>query len=215
MFKNEYPFETIMRDLLDIRPVYFFLLLCILTFLLLFIKKNYIEYEITAFQILDERGQLGLFKAISAMQYLSIPAVYVVKFTFIGFFVWVGCFAFGYRVTYAQCWQLVMASEIIFIFPEIIKIFWFLFFESDPNFAQVRAFYPLSVMNFSDFESIPDKWHYPLKSLNLFEVVYWFLIIAGIYIKSNKVYKQSVIIGITGYILPFIFWLWYYTVVYK
>ncbi len=215
MFKNEYPFETIMRDLLDIRPLYFFLLLCLLTFLLLFIKKNYIEYEITAFQILDERGQLGVFKAISALQFLSIPAVYLVKFTFIGFFIWVGCFAFGYRVTYAQCWHLVMASEIIFILPEIVKIFWFLFFETDPNFAQVRAFYPLSLMNFFNHESVTAKWHYPLKSLNIFEIVYWFLLIAGIFIKSDKLYRQSVIIGISGYVLPFIFWLWYYTVVYK
>lgn len=215
MFKNEYPFESIIGDLLAIRRISFFFLLCLLTFLLLFIKKNFIEYEITAFQILDERGQMGMFKAISALQYLSIPLIYLVKFTFIGFFIWVGCFGFGYRVTYAACWHIVMVSEIVFVLPEIVKIFWFLFVETDPNFAQVRAFYPLSLMNFFNFENVADKWHYPLKSLNLFEIVYWLFIIAGIYVKSQKLYRQSVIIGIFGYILPFTFWLWYYTVVYK
>jgi hypothetical protein len=215
MFKNEYPFETIIGDLLAIRRISFFFLLCLITFLLLFIKKNFIEFEISAFQILDERGQMGMFKAISAMQYLSIPIIYLVKFTFIGFFIWVGCFGFGYRVTYAECWHIVMVSEIVFVLPEIVKIFWFLFVETDPIFAQVRAFYPLSLMNFFNFELVADKWHYPLKSLNLFEIVYWFFIIAGIYVKSQKLYRQSVIIGIFGYILPFAFWLWYYTVVYK
>ena len=94
MFKNEYPFVGIMRDLFEIKRIHFFLLLCVLTFLVLFIKKTFIEYEITAFQILDERGQLGFFKIISALQYLSIPAIYLLKFTFIAFFIWVGCFGF-------------------------------------------------------------------------------------------------------------------------
>ena len=215
MFKNEYPFVGIVQDLMEIKRIQFFLLLCLLTFLVLFIKKTFIEYEITAFQILDERGQLGFFKAISALQYLSIPIIYLLKFTFVAFFIWVGCFGFGYRVTYNDCWHIVMVSEIVFILPELVKIFWFMFFETDPNFATVRAFYPLSLMNLFDFELIADKWHYPLKSLNLFEVLYWFLLVAGIFIKSNKVYRQAMIIGLFGYVLPFIFWLGYYTIVYK
>ncbi|MCK5104729.1 MAG: hypothetical protein KAR17_18020, partial [Cyclobacteriaceae bacterium] len=73
MFKNEYPFVSIIKDLFGVNRILFFLLLCLLTFLVLFIKKSFIEYEITAFQILDERGQLGMFKIISALQYLSIP----------------------------------------------------------------------------------------------------------------------------------------------
>ena len=118
MFKNGYPFVGIVRDLLNIKSIFFFFLLCLLTFLLLFIKKTFIEYEITAFQILDERGQLGLFKMISALQYLSIPAIYLLKFTFIAFFIWVGCFGFGYRVTYSNCWHIVLVAEIV------VSLFW-------------------------------------------------------------------------------------------
>ncbi|MCK5206609.1 MAG: hypothetical protein KAQ62_20975 [Cyclobacteriaceae bacterium] len=215
MFKNEYPFVSIIKDLFGVNRILFFLLLCLLTFLVLFIKKSFIEYEITAFQILDERGQLGMFKIISALQYLSIPAVYLIKFIFIAFFIWVACFGFGYKVTYSNCWHIVLASEIIFILPELIKVIWFMFFETDPNFATVRAFYPFSMMNFFNFELIENKWHYPLKALNIFEVLYWFLLTAGIYVKSQADYRKSLIIGIFGYIAPFIFWLGYYTIVYK
>ena len=215
MLRKGYPFVGIIQDLFEIRRIQFFLLLCMLTFLLLFIKKTFIEYEITAFQILDERGQLGFFKIISGLQYLSIPIIYLLKFTFIAFFIWVGCFGFGYRVTYNDCWHIAMVSEIVFILPELIKVFWFMFIETDPNFATVRAFYPISLMNFFNYEAVADKWHYPLKSLNIFEVLYWFLLVAGIYIKSNKVYRQSMIIGLFAYVLPFIFWLGYYTLVYK
>lgn len=215
MFNNGYPFVSITKDLMEIKRFPFFLIICLLAFLLLFIKKTFIEYEITAFQILDERGELGMFKMISSLQYLSIPAIYLFKFTIIAFFIWVGCFGFGYRVTYSNCWHIVMVSEIIFIVPELIKIFWFMIFETDPDFAQVRAFYPLSLMNFFDFESVESKWHYPLKSLNLFEIIYWLFLVAGIYIKSQKKYQQSMIIGFFAYVLPFIFWLGYYAVIYK
>ncbi len=215
MFKKEYPFVIVIKDLLEIKRIPFFLLLCLITFLILFIKKTFIEYEITAFQILDERGQLGLFKTISALQYLSIPVIYLLKFSFIAFFIWVGCFGFGYKVTYSNCWHIAMVSEIIFIIPELIKVIWFMVFETDPNFAEVRAFFPLSLMNFFNFEMVGNQWHYPLKSLNIFEVIYWFLLVAGIYIKSQKEYRQSLIIGLFGYIIPFIFWLGYYTIVYK
>ncbi|MCK5705274.1 MAG: hypothetical protein KAI29_29190, partial [Cyclobacteriaceae bacterium] len=91
----------------------------------------------------------------------------------------------------------------------------FMFFETDPNFATVRAFFPFSLMNFFNFELIENKWHYPLKALNIFEVLYWFLLTAGIYVKSQADYRKSLIIGIFGYIAPFIFWLGYYTIVYK
>ena len=177
--------------------------------------KTFIVYEITAFQILDERGQLGIFKIISALQYLSIPIIYLFKFTFIGFLIWVGCFGFGYRVTYTNCWHIAMVSELIFVIPELLKIFWFMFFETDPDYGMVKAFYPLSLMNLFEFQHISPKWHYPLKSLNIFEVLYWFMLTAGIYIKSGKLYKQSLIISTFGYVIPFLFWLFYYTIVYK
>lgn len=215
MFKNEPSFVSIVKDLFEVNRILYFLLLCLLTFLTLFIKKNFVEYEITAFQILDERGELGMFKLISSLQYLSIPAIYLLKFTLIAFFIWVGCFGFGYRITYSNCWHIVMVSEIIFLLPELMKIIWFMFFETDPNFATVRAFFPFSLMNFFNFELIENKWHYPLKALNIFEILYWFLLVAGIYVKSQKDYKQSLIIGLFGYAIPFIFWLGYYTIIYK
>lgn len=215
MFRDNYPLVNMTRDLFEIKKATFFVLLCLITFLLLFIKKNFIVYELTAFQILDERGELGIFKMISALQYFSIPLIYLWKFTFIAFIIWVGCFGFGYRITYTNCWHIVMVAEIIFIFPEILKIFWFLFFHADPIYADVKAFYPFSLMNFFDWETIDAKWHYPLKALNLFEVIYWIILIAGIYIKSGKSYRQSAIIALFGYIIPFLFWLMYYTFIYE
>ncbi len=207
--------KNVMNDLLDINPKVFFVLICLISFLLLYIKKNYIEYEIAAFEILEEKGQAGVFHLLSTLQYFSIPAVYLYKFTITALVLWLGAFTYGYRITFSKCWQIAMVSEIIFIIPEIIKIGWFLFVKTDPDYWTVRTFYPFSLMNFFNYENIDHKWLYPLKALNLFEIIYWFLLIEGIHLKAGKQYKRATLIVGTFYVVSFIGWLFYYVMVYK
>src|SRR5271154_6348642 len=104
-----------------------FLLLCLATFLLLYVKKTFIENETAAFEFLEDRPEGGILQLISAIQFFSIPFIYLWKFTVIAFVIWVGSFMFGYRVTYGQCWGIAIVSEFIFLVPEFLKIIWFLF----------------------------------------------------------------------------------------
>lgn len=204
-----------MRDLLDIRPAVLFVLLCLLTWLLLYIKQNFIILEMVAFEILEERGQLGVFRIFAALQFFSVPAVYLYKFSLTALVIWLGCFAWGYRVHYFACWQIALAAEMIFILPELLKIGWFLLVQTDPEFWDVRSFYPLSLMHFFDYREIADRWHYPLKALNLFEVIYWFLLVAGVHLKAGKSYERAQAIVFTSYVPVFLGWLVYYLIIYK
>lgn len=61
-----------------------FLLLCALTLLLLYIKKAFIENETAAFEFLQDRPEGMVLQVISGLQYLSIPLIYLWKFTVIG-----------------------------------------------------------------------------------------------------------------------------------
>ncbi len=212
-FRN--PLKGIFDDYRSIDKRVFFILVCLITFLLLFIKKNFIESEIAAFEILEERGQMGFYHMVNAFQYFSIPVVYLVKFTIIAFITWIGSFMFGYKIFYSQLWQLVMLGECIFFFAEIMKIGWFLIFFTDPEIWDVKAFYPLSIMNLVDFRNLADAWHYPLKALNLFEVAYWIFLIYGIRYLSNKRMDISLYIVLTSYVFWFMSWLVFYIIVYK
>src|SRR6185369_12773486 len=104
-----------------------FITLCLISVLLLYVKIFFIEYETAAFEFLQDRPEGMILKLLSGLKFFSIPFVYLWKFTVIGFVLWVGCFLFGYRITFSQCWSVVMAAEFVFILPELIKIFWFLF----------------------------------------------------------------------------------------
>jgi hypothetical protein len=192
-----------------------FILLCLVTLLLLYIKISLIENETAAFEFLQDRPEGMILKAISTVKFLSIPLVYAWKFTVIAFVIWIGCFMFGYRVTYSQCWGVVIAAEFIFLIPEILKILWFMLVNTDPTYNDISGFYPLSLIHFVDFESLDKRWAYPLRALNVFEIVYWFLLVGGIHYHARKDKKYVWIIVACSYVLIFFLWLLFYSIVYK
>jgi hypothetical protein len=192
-----------------------FILLCLVTLLLLYIKISLIENETAAFEFLQDRPEGMILKAISTVKFLSIPLVYAWKFTVIAFVIWIGCFMFGYRVTYSQCWGVVIAAEFVFLIPEILKILWFMVVDTDPTYNDISGFYPLSLIHFVDFESLDKRWAYPLRALNVFEIVYWFLLVRGIHHHARKDKKYVWTIVACSYILIFFLWLLFYSIVYK
>lgn len=190
-------------------------MLCLVTFLLLYIKKSFIENETAAFEFLLDRPEGTILQAVSTLQFISIPLVYLWKFTVIGFVIWVGCFLFGYRVTYAQCWGITITAEFIFVIPEIIKIAWFLFIETDPTIHDIRAFYPFSLMHFFDYYEIDKRYAYPLRAINLFEVVYLMFLVSGLHHYTRKSKKILWPIVLASYVFIFLLWLVFYVIVYK
>lgn len=203
------------KGIYDINTVGYFILLCAATLALLIVKKTFIENSTTAFEILDERGEMGIFHAISALQYLTIPMVYLWKFTIITFVIWVGAFMFGYKITFTQTWKVVLISESVFLIPEFLKICWFLFIETDPNLFDIREFYPLSLINVVDTSSLADKYFYPLKALNVFEILYWFVLVHGVHIMAGKRKNIANAIVFSSYVLFFFLWLGFFILVYK
>jgi hypothetical protein len=195
-----------------------FIVLCLISVLLLYIKKSFIENETAAFEFLQDRPEGMILRMISALQFFSIPFIYLWKFTVIGFVLWVGCFLFGYRITFTQCWSVVMAAEFVFILPELIKIGWFLFVKTDPSLKEVQSFYPLSLMNFFDYWSVEKRYAYPLRALSVFEVLYVLVMVRGVNHYSFKIHKQRNAtwwIVSSSYILVFLLWLAFYMIVYK
>lgn len=191
-----------------------FALLCLATLLLLYIKITFIENETAAFEFLQDRPEGALLRMINALKFVSIPLVYLWKFIVIALVIWLGCFMFGYRVTYTQCWGVVIGAEYIFLIPEILKIIWFMAVDTDPSIYDISSFYPLSLMHFVDFYNLDRRWAYPLRALNLFEIAYWFLLVEGIHHFARKDKKYVWIIVACSYILLFFLWLLFYVVAY-
>ncbi|MCH8232740.1 MAG: sulfate ABC transporter permease [Bacteroidetes bacterium] len=208
-------FEKKVREFFEIDKRLYFVFLCLITFLVLLIKKNFVENETAAFEVLESRGQIGVLNLINAFQYLTIPFFYLWKFTFTGFILWLGSFAFGYKISFRKCWQIAMIAETLFLIPEMLKIIYFMYVFTDPNLFEIRAFYPFSLMNLVDYEEVASKWHYPLKALNIFEIIYWAILMYGIHFAVKKKREVAVLIVLFSYVPVFLLWLWFYVSVYK
>lgn len=193
----------------------YFIVLCLFYFAAFFLKRMFVIDGIAAFEVLQDRGEMWVMNLFFGLQYLTVPLFLAWKFTITAFMLWVGCFLFGYRITYSQLWKMVMIMELVFIIPELLKVFWFTLFETDPSYQDVVAFYPLSLVNFFDYQSLSERWSYPLKALNLFEIGYWLLLVSGVYWLSNKKLKISVYIVLSSYVLFFILWIGYYLMAYR
>jgi len=207
--------EVWVREFFDIDKRVYFLFLCLITFLLLLIKKNFIENETAAFEVLESKGQMGIFQVINTLQYITIPLFYLWKFTIIAFLLWMGSFAMGYKITFIKCWQVAMIAETVFILPELIKIAHFTLGPDDPNLYDIKAYFPLSLMNLYNYQDVASKYHYPLKALNLFEILYWGLLIYGLHLAAKKKFWVAFASVSVSYILIFMVWLWFYANVYK
>ena len=185
------------------------------TFLLLLIKKNFIESGTAAFEVLDSRGQMGIFQLFNTLQYISIPLFYLWKFTIIAFLLWMGSFAFGYKIPFRKCWQVAMIAETIFFIPELMKLGHFMFGPDDPNLFDIKAYYPLSLINLYDYTQLDPRYLYPLKSLNIFEVIYWGLLVYGLHLAAKKDFWVAFGSILSSYVLIYFLWLWFYVSVYK
>lgn len=200
--------------LLDSGKLISFTLICMLALVLLFIKKSFIEDETAAFEFLEGRPEGGLLALRSLLQYVTIPLVYAWKFTVLTFVIWVGCFSFGYRVTFGKCWQVVVAAELVFFVPELLKILYFLFIETDPDYFRISAFYPFSLIGLFDAERLDPEFMYPLKSVNLFEIPYILMLIIGLKHFTRKPLREVSSIVLMTYLPLFLLWLAFYLVVY-
>ncbi len=207
--------EKFFDDWYQFNSTGFFVVVCLLYFAILLLKRVFIIADIAAFEVLQERGEMWVFDIFLGLQYLSVPFFLAWKFTLTAFLLWVGCFMFGYRIIYSDLWRWVMFSELIFLIPEFLKFLWFFLNPEDPVYQDVVAFYPLSLINLMDYELVDKRFHYPLKALNVFEMAYWFLLMTGIYFLSRKKWRISVYIVSSSYILFFFIWLIFYVIVYK
>ena len=105
-------------------------------------------------------------------------------------------------------------KRVPFLIPEVLKILWFMFVETDPAYTDIGRFYPLSLIQFADYDTMDRRWAYPLRALNAFEIVYWVLLVEGINHWARKDKRYVWIIVLCSYVVIFFCWLGFYAAVY-
>lgn len=204
-----------MESILDFDKRLFFFVLVIFFILIRYITNDLILQSIPGYEKLEKDGSLTIFHIFNTLNYLWTPFALLWKFTLTAFIIWTGSFAFGYKTSFVKLWQFALFAEIVFIVPELLKMIYFIQPAEGVTFQEIRDFYPLSLFSLIDAQSVASKYHYPLRALNLFELLYITLLVLGFHTISKRSMKESVLVILCSYVLFFLLWLVFYILVYK
>ncbi len=193
----------------------FFILLVTLFLIIRYLTDELILQSIPGYLTLGQEGSFTYFHLFNSLNYLWTPFSLLWKFTLIALTIWIGAFMIGYKLSFKSMWQFTMIAEIIFLFPEILRLFWFLVVVQPENYLAIETYYPLSLFSLIGSDQVGPRFHYPLSALNLFEVGYWFLLAIGVHTISRRSFGTSLMIVLGSYTLCFFLWLGFYIIVYK
>ncbi|GAB4016115.1 hypothetical protein GCM10028808_43520 [Spirosoma migulaei] len=145
--------------------------------------------------------------------FIIIPFSYLIKFSFVTICLSLGLFLLNKPFQMGQVFKIVMLSELVFFTASIVKTFYFLFLHPDFTPLELQYFYPLSMLQLTNINTVTSYWLYPLQLANVFELGYILVLAYGLY-KSDQLtsYSKSLEVTFASYI-PALF-LWIATVVF-
>lgn len=168
------------------------------------ILSNSLSYELTQDQLID---YFKLKKDLDWTRYLIMPIILFIKLCLIAGILDIGCFFFEKEIKYNQLFHLVVKAEFVFLGVIVFKTGWFFFFEQNYTLEDLQYFYPLSLINLVDYREYKTWFIYPLQIINLFEIVYWF-VLANLLGKSLKFStEKSLTIIASSYGIGLLIWI--------
>jgi len=185
-------------------------LLLLLTFLLIWITQKIILtpefYENSGDPLSGVPGQGGsILDMMQKWVYISAAIYLLFKLGCITLILHTALYLNNQNVSLSSIFKIATLAEYLFLIPAAIKIATFTSTYHGGNLLDWHRYYIFSALLL--FKEIPADWYYALQSLNLFEVLYWFLL--GYLIKqiSSLSFDQSLRIVAVSYIPALVIWI--------
>jgi hypothetical protein len=135
-----------------------------------------------------------------------VPVLCGIKLSLVASAMSLGSYLTTNRFHFKHFFGAAIFGELVFLLPLLIKLLWFLFVQTDYTLQDLSMFYPLSLLNIIGTENIPSYWLYPLQTLNLFELAYWFLLAQGVSEATGQSFRQSFGLVMSSYIEGLVLW---------
>lgn len=203
-----------LRDEISIfdKRIYFLFLVLAIAFITFitneFLVNEELYYDAFSQQLSYERiNEYFLFQQKWVwLAYIIIPVVYLIKFTLVAICLGTGLLLWGYKISFIKLFQIALIADSIFLIPALIKVFWFLFIQTDYTLTDLQYFYPLSILNLFDSGSLDIWFIYPLQLLNLFELLYWLVLAYGLYLILKESYDEMLKVVLSSYGFGLLLW---------
>ena len=129
---------------------------------------------------------IGNAKKYSWLGYLSAPIIMFLRITFTSLCFYTAFFFKNIKSDFSECFNIALKADVSFAFLGVFNIFYHLFVPVE-NLMDLAG-NPLSLIYYLDIESVPRYLLFPIGIINLFEFIYWGMLIVLI----NYQYKISI-----------------------
>lgn len=139
--------------------------------------------------------------------YVVSPLIIMLKILFVTFCITTGAILTDSEFTFRYIFRSATYSEYVFLISQAVFSFNLYFNRDALNIENVGSYFPLSMLSYFGTENVVPWLHYPLQTLNLFEVAY-ILCISWLLSKQWKPYFiESINIVLPSYGIGLLIWM--------
>jgi len=190
-----------------------FMVLTILTIGLGYFSNQILDTEQVLYNSLSEQFTSEQISQIFDFQkewqwlgYVAVPVLLLIKISVITILINMGLYFSGKKLSYKKVFDIVTQAEFIFLLVIIVKTAWFYFYQKDFALEDLQYFYPFSLLNAVGYQNIAPWFVYPLQTINIFELLYWFLL-AYLLAKELKTnFDKSLKLVVSSYVAGLFIW---------
>lgn len=145
----------------------------------------------------------------SWLGYIFIPLVVLIRISLVALCLSVGLFFYDTEnpIKFKQLFRVALLGEFVLVLAGYCKFIYFYIIKTDFILEDIQQFYPLSYTNFIDTTQIESWIIYPLQTLNLFEVGYFFVLVYGVHKLLKNNYWKSFEITAISYGTGLLIWI--------
>lgn len=132
--------------------------------------------------------------------YAIVPLLILIRSSLVALCLSVGVFFYEMerKIPFKNFFRIALVGEFVLVLVGYFKLGYFYFVKTDYTLQDLQQYYPLSYINFLDLEKIQPWVVYPLQTINLFEISYFFVLVYGLWkLLKNKFSKSFEIIAVS------------------
>ena len=200
-----------MKKYLNTDLAIFFIILTSVTIILTYLSHHILlsdkfYYDFLSNTIAQNRisSYISQQRIIQKIGYFFIPLVIILRAFYTSCCLYVGCFFEENDISFSKCLNISLKADIVFLLELFIKIDYLLFF----GFSSLDEFNIRPLSLFQLLSSHIEPWaRYPFFVLNLFELLYWYLLVVFFSYYNNKGFWKSLLFVFKTYGLGLLVWI--------
>lgn len=173
-----------------------FFLIIPLFLLVTFLSQNFLNSEELTYNFYAEQLAYDQIEQLLETQkkwewvgYAVVPLIVLIRSSLVAMCLSVGLFFYDDENEYKfkKFLNITLWGELVLVSVGYVKLIYFAFIKTDYTLKDIQQYYPLSYTNFLDLEKIEPWLIYPLQTVNLFEITYFFVLVYGLHelLKNN------------------------------